>query len=173
MDWDGIASLEAMVAYGDAFIADPGCDVDFDGILAEMPGWEDEEPEAVCRECFRRTCGLLEGRARIVLYRHMTVGSLEGFVEALEAGAAAGAHWSLEEGTSSPFPEQSDVDVLLKGSVDASQVDWFTTFQNFFSCPWEREVTFGGAVRIDWVREVESGQEREFGGLDAPTLAGP
>lgn len=168
MEWDEVATLADMVGFKDGFVSDPGCDVDFDSILAEMPEWDGSDPDAACREWFDRIVGLFDGKTEITVYRHMTVEDFDGFVDALEAGqAAAGAHWSLDEGTFSPFPEQKSVDILLKGTLEASQVDWSTTFQNFFSCPWEREVSFEGEIRVDWVREVEGGRERCLGGLPA------
>lgn len=153
--WQGELTLEAMIANKVAFLASPGCDIDFDGIATELDSDADETELADL--WFESVVESLSAY-RIVLHRHQTVADVAAYVERLEAGTATvGVHWSLDEGTSSPYPEQSKREIMLRGSIDASQIEWFTTFQAMFSHPWERQVWFEGTIVVERIEDLETG----------------
>ena len=159
MHWEEIATLEDMERYKAEFLEDPGCDVDREDISSAMDASGLEEDELL-EAWFEAVIARFRGKDEIEVYRHMAVPDFTRFVEGLEAGSeTAGIHWSLSEGTWSPAPEQGgDADILLAGIVPAASMDWFTTFQNFFSHPWEEEVAFEGDLRLLWVKDLASGE---------------
>lgn len=170
MRWDQVKTLDEMMRFRKEFLSDPGCDVDCGGISSEMDD-SDLEEEELLEAWFDDAVGRLAGKEEIIVYRHMTVADFQSFVDGLETGTqTTGAHWSLSEDTWSPAPDQSEIDVLLTGTVRAESVDWFTTFQNFFSYPWESEIAFEGPVRLVSVKDLESGQVHGPALKEYPTL---
>lgn len=162
MEWKNIKTLDEMGAYRVEFIADPGCDVDFDGIGGEMGDFETEDGEALSNAWFDRLLAAFRNKATLTLFRHMTVDDFAAYVQGLEDGLeTTGFHWSLCEDTWSPAPEQQSVDVMLTGSLPASRVDWLTTFRNFFARPEEQEVTFEGEIHLVSVKNIQTGEVHE------------
>lgn len=174
LKWDKIADLEEMVAFKAGFLAEPGCDVNFDEILEELGDrfvGDPEDEAAILGAWFDFVVGKFRGRDEIALLRHMTVADFDAYVAGLEAGTeTTGAHWSLSDETWSPSPEQSDIDVMLRGTVMADCIDWFTTFQAFFAFPWEEEVSFDGDIALVSVENLDTGVVHEPSAPSYPTF---
>lgn len=164
--WERVAGLADMVRHKADFLADPGCDVDHDGIASELSR-EQDDGDALLSAWFDHVVGLLGDRDTIVLHRHQTVEDVDAYVAGLREGSrTVGYHWSLDEDTSSPHPDQYDQDIMMRGRVGASQVEWFSTFQAMFSHPWELQVYFEGFMALENVREIRTGRDHDMGGLE-------
>jgi len=161
MEWwqrDGL-TLEDMVRHKLEFLENPGCNVDFTEIYERLDAGDDADESDVPSMWFDHLVEQFRARATFTLHRHMTVVDFDSYVAGLEAGTeTVGVHWSMDETTSSPYPEQARVDIGLKGEIDASQVEWFTTFQMHFSHPYEQQVSFDGPIRIEWIMNLETGE---------------
>lgn len=169
MDCDGINSLTDMLRVKHEFLAAPGCDVDFDEIRSEVG--EDVSEEDLLSRWFDAVAEKLGASEELPVYRHMTVPSFDDYIERLETGQdTAGGHWSLSEDTWSPFPEQAEIDIRLSGTIRTESIDWFSTFQAFFSHPWEQEVVFDGDVCLNEVTEIETGVSHQPARPTYPTF---
>lgn len=154
--WERSLTLDGMIAHKAAFLESPGCDVDLDGVASELDS--DAEESELLDAWFDRVVESLRGDV-LVLHRHQTVSDVGAYVRRLEAGeATVGVHWSLDQDTFSPDPDQSEREIMLRGAVDADQVEWFATFQAMFSHPWERQVWFQGPIRLDRIQDLGTGE---------------
>jgi len=163
-DWwrrEGL-TLNDVIRHKADFLANPGREIDWESIADELGFNDDFEYAPLASQWFDELVGKFQGQATFTLHRHMTVADFGGYVDGLESGTGTvGAHWSMSEDTSSPYPYQSWIDVLLTGEVRADQVDWFTTFQNFFAFPEEREISFHGPIRLLSILNMRTGQTHE------------
>lgn len=166
----GVGDLADMVARRDAFLADMGVDPDLDEIGQEVDPEDRMSDAALLGAWFDHVAGSLAGDGAIRAHRHIRVTDLDAFVERCEAGVHPGRHWSTTEDTASPDPEHGLVDALLTADVERAAVCWASTFQAWFSHPWEREVTVDGEVARFTVRDMRTGEEREvtIGGAPSP-----
>jgi hypothetical protein len=160
MNHHDIATLDDMKAYRATFLESPGVSVDHEFIFDALEMHEDAEEDEMLALWFDGLVTRFEEAEEFTLFRHMTVDDFDGYVAALDAGTATlGSHWSSSEETSSPGPEQSEVDVMIRGRVDRSQIDWFSTFQQRFCHPHEDEIVFTGPVRVESIRNMQNRQE--------------
>lgn len=168
----GHVTLATLVADKARFLADPGCEIDFDAIAAELaiPHGDEDDPAGWASAWFDHMAAILSVPV-LTLHRHQTVADVDAYVAALGSGeASAGVHWSLHPDTRSPAPEQAAREILMRGRIDPSQVDWVTTFQSALSHPWEGQVWFEGPIAIDLVTELETGRELRPQGGPHPIL---
>lgn len=77
----------------------------------------------------------------------MSVDNFDAYIERLlDGGGSLGGFWSTDDTTRGPDPDGHETEILIAGEISADQVDWFWTFSQMFSHPWESEIVFKGDV---------------------------
>jgi hypothetical protein len=156
-----VKTIADMIARKTEFLANPGCDIDYDSIETNV-GVEGSDAD-LAAIWFDKIVETLTVFDEITLYRHMTVPDVANFAAGLDDGSLKpGDHWSLSEATWSPSPEQSDRHVRLTGTICREQIEVFSTFQCLFAHPWEEEIVFSGDISLTCMIDLEEGNMYDF-----------
>jgi hypothetical protein len=138
----------------DEFLKALGCQFDYEEIAKSLGLDVEEETtehsdEALGTLWIDALASRFSGVSTFAVYRHMSVNNFADYIEQLQAGEGSlGGFWSTEDTTRGPDPDGHMTEVLIAGEISANQVDWFWTFSQMFSHPWENEIVFNGGVCV-------------------------
>lgn len=156
-DWDfNIRTLRGMIAVKDAFVAEPGCDTDDDGISwAVQDKIDDASSEEEMLSAYfdylvdRFSEIMRRNNGSIPVFRVITVKEIERFIDSVHAGKPLGLHWSFEQDSASADyhggPNHQH-EIILCAHVKEHDVCWASTFQQNFGHQHEQEVVVVGPV---------------------------